>query len=818
MALFLDVVCADARPPNRPQPIPKHRIVHPKLESFLLLLEPYAPQLCTYRARAAINHNLDPVNAETLPNTSAALSQYDHEGGQPFGSNLRMQILLGLSLPDNESFADILEGLTDELTTAQMKIFPSTVQLEDPELVCWIQFSHQAHLDHPDLTTSFRNLLCTPLVLASRAIVGLGQLPAHSSPSAPNRSSTKGPARRSITAVHLYMEAHQKNRVHSLLYLLYSSQSLANLCPGHLAWQPIPHRDKTLSADHFQHAITLMTRHDEWTYQMITHCLPSPSLPTLAIHIPIPGYDNVRLYDLLMEITVRTKLAPDKSSIRVVSPAQIDALEAIDRERTSATLSAEHQCWKIRAGDIPWTPNFASARHRLTYYKLSLQRICGHPVDAHTVHRATKRAKISATPLSEADALERFRLARCLYKDAKAQSTKAKCTSFLEGLAAARAAAGDTNAVTELCQLITQEEQRARFRTIKVLHNPDRRCGLDYITTRQLDGSTKECTTKADIESACLAENDSHFSQSLSTPFLSQPLLGVFGLLGNSTVSARVVSGTYMPPTGTDPHACPLLPFFRKGDHVQDFSMNITHNKFVQSWHRACKRTAGGLSRLHFGHFKALLDAESPDLIDLEVAILNIVVRSGYVLSWWHVGLNVMLLKKQGVYGVTSCCTNLLYEPDFNNLLKILGRQTMLNAEKFHVLAPEQYGSRKSLTSIRQALNKVLTYDLIHQCRIPAAMCSNDAKSCYERIIHSVAKLALLRCGAPEPTVDLMFNAIRRLRHHIRTAFGDSTMSYGGNHKPPQAWSRPRQQSRARDMGHPQHPCSGSTLFPGHWL
>jgi hypothetical protein len=108
----------------------------------------------------------------------------------------------------------------------------------------------------------------------------------------------------------------------------------------------------------------------------------------------------------------------------------------------------------------------------------------------------------------------------------------------------------------------------------------------------------------------------------------------------------------------------------------------------------------------------------------------------------------------------------------------------MLNAEKFCVLAPEQFGSHKSLTSICQALNKVLTYNLICQRRIPAAMCSNDAKSCYNRIVHSVAKLALLHCGAPEPTVDLMFDAIRRLRHHIRTAFGDSTVSYGGDLKP----------------------------------
>jgi hypothetical protein len=44
---------------------------------------------------------------------------------------------------------------------------------------------------------------------------------------------------------------------------------------------------------------------------MITHCLLAPSLPTSSIRTLIPGYNNLRLYDLLMKITVRTKLAPD---------------------------------------------------------------------------------------------------------------------------------------------------------------------------------------------------------------------------------------------------------------------------------------------------------------------------------------------------------------------------------------------------------------------------------------------------------------------------------------------------------------------------
>ena len=40
-------------------------------------------------------------------------------------------------------------------------------------------------------------------------------------------------------------------------------------------------------------------------------------------------------------------------------------------------------------------------------------------------------------------------------------------------------------------------------------------------------------------------------------------------------------------------------------------------------------------------------------------------------------------------------------------------------------------------------------YDLVHMQRRPIILCSNDAKSCYDRIIHSIASLAMQRLGLP---------------------------------------------------------------------
>jgi hypothetical protein len=97
-------------------------------------------------------------------------------------------------------------------------------------------------------------------------------------------------------------------------------------------------------------------------------------------------------------------------------------------------------------------------------------------------------------------------------------STQANRATYLESLAVARSKAGDTDAETELQNLIRTEDQRYRIRLIKQAHNVTHRGRLRHVQLQLPDGSYTECTAKEDIEAACLAENDSQFSQSNRTP------------------------------------------------------------------------------------------------------------------------------------------------------------------------------------------------------------------------------------------------------------------------------------------------------------
>jgi len=139
-----------------------------------------------------------------------------------------------------------------------------------------------------------------------------------------------------------------------------------------------------------------------------------------------------------------------------------------------------------------------------------------------------------------------------------------------------------------------------------------------------------------------------------------------------------------------------------------------------------------------------------------------------------------MIPKKAGNYMVTDLWTLILYDAEFNATLKWLERIIMDRAKSLQALAPEQYGSQIDHATIFQSLNMQLTYDLIRQQHLTAAICLNDAKACYDRIVHTFAALALL-CWAFQLALSWLCSAQFSFLHHfICTAFGDSDHSFTG--------------------------------------
>ena len=117
---------------------------------------------------------------------------------------------------------------------------------------------------------------------------------------------------------------------------------------------------------------------------------------------------------------------------------------------------------------------------------------------------------------------------------------------------------------------------------------------------------------------------------------------------------------------------------------------------------------------------------------------------------------------------------------EFNINNKKFGREIIWKAEEIGYLPDEIMGSRKHKRAILTVLNKVLVADIWRMKRTPAAICSNDAKSYYDRIIHWVAILAMRRIDALAEPMRSMFATIQKAVHSVAVGDQLSQETYRG--------------------------------------
>jgi hypothetical protein len=114
----------------------------------------------------------------------------------------------------------------------------------------------------------------------------------------------------------------------------------------------------------------------------------------------------------------------------------------------------------------------------------------------------------------------------------------------------------------------------------------------------------------------------------------------------------------------------------------------------------------------------------------------------------------------------------------FNMLNKQVAQDAINNATRLQEIPCEAY-SKKGHRAIDCGLNKILTLDIIRQRQQPAALCCNDAKQCYSRILNAIANIWLQHVGVHHRTCQVMLGTLHQMRHHIKTAYGISPQNYG---------------------------------------
>lgn len=446
----------------------------------------------------------------------------------------------------------------------------------------------------------------------------------------------------------------------------------------------------------------------------------------------------------------------------------------------------EQKARHLRMGAVEWSPRLQSLRNAIEIWSILLKkRRRSRSTSTCKLRRLLAQSTITDAYTRTIPELEDA-LSKAFqdYRTARDQASVWR-DEFLDTLAASRAMSKGTEKASELKQLRSIESQKRVARNIKRMQGKLQRNATLQIIVNDSDGR-HVLTDKADMEEACIAENIARFSQSGDTPPMTEPLLSELGFLADTPAAFEILQGTYQPPDGVDYYTTLFLRELRMPDNVRDNPMpqiDVTPANNRLAWTKQKEAVSSEPDGLTFSHYKA--GSQDQEINAFDAAIRGLPYKQGFSPTHWQRITDVEILKKAGVYDIDKMRTITLMDAAYNMNNKQLGRDIMRHAESLNNLAREQYGSRKHHRANTAATNKVLTMDLLRLRRQAGALCSNDAKSCYDRVVHSIAALSLLRQGAPRAAVTSLLTTLQRAVHRIRTGFGVSKTHYGGDRNPP---------------------------------
>jgi hypothetical protein len=425
-------------------------------------------------------------------------------------------------------------------------------------------------------------------------------------------------------------------------------------------------------------------------------------------------------------------------------------------------------------GADPWSPKLQLLRDTINVWQLVIQKKQGRNVSSRLLRRAIKKTKL-ANPyaLSMDQAIMAKHDAKSILRKSKLLASKWR-TDHNSTLESALAKANGTTHQHEQRNLNWIETQRCQSHRIRCMNGKFQSGGLSKIEIVQDDGSIITHTSKHGIKRGCANQTVKNYSQTQDTPPMTEPLLLHIGYLAETAKAQQILDGTYQPPPDLDPHAKKFLDELRMPTIVKKnrIPADIPTAEHTQFWKGMDKRKGCEPSNLSHAHYKVA--TKDPLLAQFDASLRQLPYQHGFAPKGWVKMTAVQLRKKLDLILVHKLRTIVLMSSQFNTNNKKLGRDVMHHVKELGLLPPDQGGSRKDHRSNELCLNKVLAFDIMRQLRQSGALCCNDAKSCYDRIVHAIAILCMVRLGCLFAPVVSMFKTLQSAVYKIRTVYGDS--------------------------------------------
>jgi hypothetical protein len=273
-----------------------------------------------------------------------------------------------------------------------------------------------------------------------------------------------------------------------------------------------------------------------------------------------------------------------------------------------------------------------------------------------------------------------------------------------------------------------------------------------------MHGVLHESTNNDTIFQACSQEGIARYGQCTGTPFMQSPLSDNFGYLGNQQAIDAVLDGSYQCPANTLEYVKKFIAELKRPNvtNLPTVTGTATAKEHTQGWKHMKVHTCRGSRCRHCLH-RCCYWIQPATMVNC-----NICDHTKAKLS----------------RDVTKLRIIVLFHALFSMMNKRVAKKAIRNAENINKIPSEAYAKRGHRT-IDCALNKILTLDIIRQWKVPAALCCNDAKQCYDHILHANSNIYLQRVGGCPKTCFVRLGTLQQMQHHIKTAYRISKDSYG---------------------------------------
>ena len=298
-----------------------------------------------------------------------------------------------------------------------------------------------------------------------------------------------------------------------------------------------------------------------------------------------------------------------------------------------------------------------------------------------------------------------------------------------------------------------------------------------------LDNTSWSALVKKEaIFEALISNGEQHFSQAMSTPFASGPIVNLIGPLKFNKYSQQILKGEFNIDSITDnielrdtvkpmAHLGPTNPI--------ESDTELTIDKLCEGFSYVKEGTASNPDGLHHGHWKTLI--KDDNTFKLYALMIMFAFKFSEPPNAWTSAHQVMLgkdnpgqpIKINHIHHVQLVCAAL------NMGFHIIwGHKMMKRATKHGLLSPYQFGTRNGHMAISCILLKHTSYDKIHLMCPNMCIFDNDVTACYDQMIPLQCMIVAARSGVREEEIKTKLTVLSQMKSFVKTAFGISSRHF----------------------------------------